>query len=95
MNTSRKKNKLPHVALFATCLVGGLTLPPVAMADAGLSLAEAVKMTLELSPTRFIQQQNVTSAKAGVSIQEGAFNYTPSAGASIGQTSMPFHSVMY
>ncbi len=95
MYISRKKNKLPQVAFVATCLMGGLTLPSVVMADAGLSLAEAVKMTLELSPTRFIQQQNVTSAKAGVSIQEGAFNFTPSAGASIGQTSMPFHSVMY
>lgn len=95
MSKRSNKNNLLRVAVITAGFAGGLALLPTAQAEGGLSLAEAVKMTLELSPNRFIQQANVTSATAGVTIQEGAFNPTPSAGVSVGQNSMPLHSVMY
>ena len=90
-----RKNNLPRVAVIAACFVSGLTTVPSVFAEGNLSLAEAVKMTLELSPNRFIQQANVTSATAGVTIQEGAFNPTPSAGLSVGQNTAPLASVPY
>lgn len=61
--------------------------------DKGLSLSDAIKMTLELSPTRFIQQANVTAAQAGVQIQEGAFNPMTSAGLNYGQNYEPLNHV--
>jgi outer membrane protein TolC len=95
MHQVRRKTHLPPFAVLTACLVAGLSASSNAMAESGLSLAEAVKTTLELSPTRFIQQANVTSAKAGVTINEGAFNFTPSAGLSVGQNSVPLASVPY
>ncbi len=92
-NDCRKKT-LTQLTV-AACLFSGMAIPVSAMAEGGLSLAEAVKMTLELSPNRFIQQANVTSAQAGVTIQEGAFNPTPSAGISVGQNTQPLNSVVY
>lgn len=95
MSNICRKNRLSQVALVTAYLVGGLSINSTAFAENNLSLAEAVKMTLELSPNRFIQQANVTSAKAGVTIQEGVFNPTPSAGLSVGQNSVPLASVAY
>ncbi|MGI9211516.1 MAG: hypothetical protein ACR2HF_03495, partial [Methylococcaceae bacterium] len=72
-----------------------ISAPVVLAEDGGMSLAEAVKTTLDLSPTRYIQQAGVTQAQAGVSIAEGAFNPTPSAGFNVGQNSAPLASVPY
>jgi len=92
-NICRKRTLTRLTVAFS--LVSGIAIPASALAEGGLSLAEAVKMTLELSPNRFIQQANVTSAQAGVTIQEGAFNPTPSAGISVGQNTQPLNSVVY
>lgn len=74
-----------------SCLLGMVSAPPTALAEesGALSLLQAVSMTLELSPNRFIQQAEVTAAQAGVKTQEGAFNPTPSAGISVGQNNVP------
>lgn len=88
-----KKNKLHTVAELA-CLISISYLPTAALADGnGLSLSDAIKMTLELSPTRFIQQANVTAAQAGVQMQEGAFNPMTSAGLNYGQVYEPLNHV--
>ncbi|MBM3203586.1 hypothetical protein FJZ55_06760, partial [Candidatus Woesearchaeota archaeon] len=76
--------------------VGNLMTSRVAQAEeGGMTLAEAVKMTLDLSPTRYIQQAGVNQARAGVTINEGVFNPTPSAGFNVGQNSVPLASVPY
>lgn len=82
----QNNNNVKKIATLA-CLVTGFSISPVVFAteNGKLSLAEAVKMTLELSPTRFIQQASVTAAQAGVEIQEGAFNPTTSAGVNYGR----------
>lgn len=83
-------------SLVSLLTAGSLISTPFVLAeDGGMSLAEAVKTTLDLSPTRYIQQAGVTQAQAGVSIAEGAFNPTPSAGFNVGQNSAPLASVPY
>lgn len=92
---SKIKNNSRKQALTVTCLISAISTSPVVLAEDGnkLSLVEAVRMTLELSPTRFIQQASVTAAQAGVQIQEGAFNVTTSAGVNYGQTYEPLNHV--
>lgn len=91
---SGKKMKL---AVISACLLGGGGTSPAILAEEGgaLSLLQAVSMALELSPNRFIQQAEVTAAQAGVTIQEGAFNPTPSAGVNVGQNYLPMNHVMH
>lgn len=93
---SRIIMKRSLLSLLTTASLGGVLGASVALAeDGGMSLAEAVKMTLELSPSRYIQQAGVNQAKAGVTINEGVFNPTPSAGFNVGQNSAPLASVPY
>lgn len=87
------KSNLHKIATLAY-IIAGSYLPSVALAtDNGLTLSDAIKMTLELSPTRFIQQANVTAAQAGVQMQEGAFNPMTSAGLNYGQVYEPLNHV--
>lgn len=90
-----KKNNFKKITAFAF-LVTGFSMSSVLFADetGKLSLAEAIKITLEQSPTRFIQQASVTEAQAGVGIQEGAFNPMTSAGVNYGQVYEPLHHVI-
>ncbi len=93
---SRIIMKRSLLSLLTTASLGGVLGTSVALAeDGGMSLAEAVKMTLELSPSRYIQQAGVNQARAGVTINEGVFNPTPSAGFNVGQNSAPLASVPY
>jgi len=94
MSKIHKKNDIKKLAVLA-CLVAGFSISSAALAadDGKLSLAEAIKITLEQSPTRFIQQAGVAAAQAGVEIQEGAFNPTTSAGINYGQVYEPFNHV--
>jgi len=93
MSKTTRKQFVPPFVLSA-CM-SALVLTPAVHAEDGMSLAEAVKTTLDLSPSRFIQQAGVNQAKAGVTINEGMFNPTPSAGISAGQNSVPLVSVHY
>jgi outer membrane protein TolC len=92
MSNIHKKNKI-QIAVITACLtVSFFASSNVSAGEAGkMSLAEAVKMTLELSPNRFIQQAEMAKAQAGVDIQEGAFNINTSAGISYGQIYEPLN----
>lgn len=93
---SKNAIKYSILSLLTMTSVGNLMTSRVAQAEeGGMSLAEAVKMTLDLSPTRYIQQAGVNQARAGVTINEGVFNPTPSAGFNVGQNSVPLASVPY
>jgi len=91
--TKKNNNKLFRIAGLIYLISNGY-LSELALADEkGLSLSDSIKMTLELSPTRFIQQANVTAAQAGVQVQEGAFNPMTSAGLNYGQNYEPLNHV--
>ncbi len=92
MFTIYKKNDVKNITLLACSIIGFSMSSTTLAAEGGkLSLADAIKTTLELSPTRFIQQTSVSAAQAGVEIQEGTFNPTTSAGINYGQVYEPLN----
>ena len=92
---SRSFKKKPMIFSSYALALGYLAISPLCFAEDGLSLSEAVKTTLELSPARFIQQANMQMAQAATRIAQGDFNVKTSAGVSVGKTYLPLNSVVY